>query len=235
MTSSTITIEAPYYGFEGIGHGGYTAGRLAEHLDGQVEVKFVAPPPMEVPLDIEDRDGVLTLLADEQVIAEARPANLNIDIPTFPSLADARLSTEAYRNIARHPSPMCMTCGPERQFGEGLRVFAGHIPGAPVAAALWEPHPNFADAEGFVKKEFVWAALDCPTYWGIRAATADPGRIVTARLTAHLIHPVSQDERAVVTGWPIAERGRLLRGGAAIVSAEGEPLAIAEATWIRSE
>ena len=232
---STITIEAPFFGFPGIGHGGYTAGLISEHLPGPLEVRFANPPPLEVALSLVDRDGALALSDGEMLIADARRVDLDTSIPDPPSLREAELGMTANLNLQCHPSPTCMTCGPARAPGKGLRVLVGPVEGRDVVAGAWVPHGNFASEDGTVLTRFIWAALDCPTHWALRAAYGDQGRVVTARLAARLIAPIPADEPAIVMGWPVAKKGsRFLVGAAAIFSVTGEPLAFSEATWIRS-
>jgi hypothetical protein len=42
-----------------------------------------------------------------------------------------------------------------------------------VVACVWTPSADFADADGTVRREIVWAALDCP---GIFAWIETEGR-----------------------------------------------------------
>ena len=54
--------------------------------------------------------------------------------------------------------------------GDGLRIFPGPVAGLGLWAAPWTPDPSVAGANGKVRPEVVWAALDCPS--GIAAAEA---------------------------------------------------------------
>jgi hypothetical protein len=233
--TSNVTIEAPFFGFPDVGHGGYTAGIMAERLAGSLEVRFLSPPPLEVPLTLTEHDEALALADGNTLIAEAKCAELDVVVPTPPSFEQAEASMAAYLNLPGRPSPTCMTCGTERAFGEGLRVFIGPVEGTGLAAGVWTPHRNFADEAANVRTRFVWAALDCPTFWGIRWANEDIGRVVTAKLAARVIAPIPADSPSIVVGWPIAHKKRLFRGGAAVFSASGDLLAVAEATWMRSD
>ena len=234
MTASeTLTIGPEFFGFEGIGHGGYTSGLLAEHLPGSLEVKILQPPPLDTPMQLSTEDGQLTLTHADLVIARARRKALSMGVPPAPSLALAGQSMAFNRDLVEHPSPTCMTCGPQRDLGQGLRVFVGPSDDGELVAGSWVPHPNFADAEGNVRTPFVWAALDCPTYWAIRAGYGQQGRMVTGRLTVQTIAPVPTGSPCIVLGWPDQRKGgRLFVSGAAIVTPEGEPLAVAEAVWM---
>jgi hypothetical protein len=236
VTTDTLTVEAPFFGFPNTGHGGYTGGLLAEHLAGTVQVKFVNPPPLEVPLSLARGEDTLTTSDGASVIAEARKVDLDIEIPEAPTFEVAEASAAANRDLRARPSATCMTCGPERAPGEGLRLFVGPVDGREIVAGAWIPHANFADADGILRTRFIWAALDCPTYWAVLSANGDQGRLVTARLAVRTIGPVPASEPVIVLAWPIAQRGRRLSvAGAAIVTPGGEALAVAEATWINQK
>jgi len=236
VTTDTVTIEAPFFGLPNTGHGGYTGGLLAERLTGAVQVKFVNPPPLEVPLSLTHGEDTLTMRDGAGVIAEARKVDLDIDIPEAPTFEVAEASTATNRDLRPRPSPTCMTCGPERASGEGLRLFVGPVDGREIVAGAWTPHANFAAADGVLRPRFIWAALDCPTYWAVLSANGNQGRLVTARLAVRMVGPMPAEEPVIVLAWPIAQRGRRLSvAGAAIVTPGGEALAVAEATWINQK
>ena len=82
-----------------------------------------------------------------------------------------------------------------------------------------------------MRPEFVWAALDCPTYF----ASHLEGELTLSMLVrqrAELLAPVRAGERAVVIAWPIAQDGRKRLAGAAVLAADGQALAVAEALLI---
>jgi hypothetical protein len=83
--SDTLTIAARFRGPPSSGNGGYVGGRLAQRVDGAVEVTFCRPVPLERSLAIEtDRVG-LRLLDGAATIAEARTAPLARDLPAPPA------------------------------------------------------------------------------------------------------------------------------------------------------
>jgi hypothetical protein len=79
-----------------------------------------------------------------------------------------------------------------------------------------------------VHRRHVWAALDCPSYFGL------PGRplALLGRLTARIDRLPELGKRFVVMGWPIGSDGRKHFAGSALADAEGEIVAHALATWI---
>ena len=79
----------------------------------------------------------------------------------------------------------------------------------------------------------MWAALDCA---GGIGAIGDvvPGRspFVLGRLSVRQIGEVSAGEPHVVHGWRLAVEGRKMLAGSALFTASGQPVAVAQATWI---
>ena len=147
---TTLRIPARFHGPPDSGNGGYVCGRLARHIDGAAAVRLLAPPPLEKTLTVE-RDGRSVRLTDKgRTIAEAHPAEFDLEIPKPPSPADALKATRAYRGFSHHWFPSCFVCGPARDEGQGLRIFAGPLPDRDMVAAPWTPHPSLADSHGRV-------------------------------------------------------------------------------------
>jgi hypothetical protein len=128
----------------------------------------------------------------------------------------------------------CFVCGPQRAHGDGLRIFAATIPGESAQAcsqvgAHWRPAANFGDADGLVRNEFLWAALDCPGYFAVEHRA---GPAVLGRLAADVIRRPPVDEPLVVTGWAIGHDGRKHVAGTALHDRDGALVAVARAVWI---
>jgi hypothetical protein len=156
---------------------------------------------------------------------------VRVDVPEPVDLATATEASRAYAGLTRHPFPRCFVCGPERS--DGLRIFAGQVPGRDVVAAPWEPALEFAGPNGQVRDEFVSAALDCAGGWSLEI---NPGRpLVLGRFAVRCDAPIVAGRPHVVIGWPLAVDGRKLFAATAILTADGEPLAVATATWIAIE
>jgi hypothetical protein len=97
-------------------------------------------------------------------------------------------------------------------------------------ASPWRPTPDLADADGLVRAEFMWAALDCPTYWAL--PRAGEIRCVLARLTTQIDARPRADDTLIVGAWPLRSEGRKHRGAAAVYDQSGVVLARADALWI---
>jgi hypothetical protein len=101
--------------------------------------------------------------------------------------------------------------------------------------APWTPDPSVASADGSVRPEVVWAALDCPS--GLAAAEASglalqDTAILLGRMTVSLAGlPLAGDQCRVVA-WPGGRDGRKLIAGSALIGSGDEVLAAAQAVWV---
>ena len=216
-----ITIDGRFNGPEGSGNGGYTCGLIAGLLGRTAEVTLRRPPPLDRPLDVE-REGERVLVRDgDALVAEAAPANVDVDVASSPSYEEAERASAGYPGFEEHAFPTCFVCGPERKPGDGLRIFAGPLADGRVASP-WTP------AE--VTPELVWAALDCPG--AIAVGYPDRGETLLGRFAVEIDELPRVGERCVVVGWPRGEEGRKLYAGTALFGEDGRPLASARATWI---
>jgi hypothetical protein len=231
-----LVIDPRFCGPPDSANGGYTCGLLASFVAGPAQVTLRVPPPLGRPLRVEaDGDGAVTLHDGDTLVAEAVGAEVSAgDQPTV-TLEQAEAAADRYEwaDPQVHPYPTCFVCGPVRASDDGMRVFAGPVPGfESLYAAPWSPHHSLQpSADGAVAPEFVWAALDCPG--GLVTNTFAPaGRILLGRLAANVVRPVPSAADYVLTAWPIERDGRKMRTGSALYSAEGLLHARAEATWI---
>ena len=82
-----------------------------------------------------------------------------------------------------------------------------------------------------MRPEFVWAVLDCPNFFAVYLGE-DLRMSFLARLTAGLTGPVPAGEEHVVVSWPIGVDGRKRHSGSAVLSADGDTLALGRALMI---
>ena len=216
-----LTIEARFNGPDGSANGGYTCGRIAALLDGHAEVTLRSPPPLERPLAVERVGARLRVLDGDNLVAEAAPASVELELPAPPSWAEAEAASARYPGFDEHAFPRCFVCGPERKPGDGLRVFAGPV-GDGRFAATWIPSE--------VSPELVWAALDCPG--AIAVGFPDRGETLLGRFAVEVAELPEPGDQCVVLAWPLREEGRKLYAGTALYAEDGRPLARARATWI---
>jgi hypothetical protein len=217
-SADTFEIERRFRGPESSGNGGYSAGRVAAFVAADtVEVTLRLPPPLETPLRVEQNGGV-RVFAGDGLVAEARPAELDLALPEALSYADATALANAQPPDPDHPFPGCFVCGPA---GDGFRLKPTRVGDGRVAAP-WRVEER--------APELVWAALDCPGAFAVNPDFSR-GLSVLGRLTAHVAALPDPGDECVVIGWPLGGAGRKLLAGTAVFL-EGRPLAWAQATWI---
>lgn len=218
-----LVVDPRFNGPPGSANGGYTCGLLAETVGAPVEVTLHRPPPLARRLDVVHADGTVRLLDCETLVAEAVPREVDVDPPPAVAPDEAERAAARYPGFERHAFPTCFVCGPDRPEGDGLRIFAGPVPGRDVFAAPWV-------APGDVAPRIVWSALDCPG--AIAVGFPDRGETLLGRFAARIDRIPNRGEECVVVAWPLGEDGRKLYAGTALFSAAGEALAVARATWI---
>ncbi len=218
-----MVIDKHFRGPTNSANGGYTCGVLASLLHGPAEVTLRLPPPLERPLEVdwEDERRHIELRDGEALVAEAEPAQVDIELPepiSFEDAAAAALPEGDKESVF----PECFVCGWARD--DGLGIYAGPVQGANLVAATWTPRPDH------VAPEFVWAALDCPGAYAVHGG--ERGMPVLGRLAARVEHLPHPGERCVVLGWSLGEDGRKLYAGTALFGEDGRVLGAARATWI---
>jgi hypothetical protein len=231
--TETLTIPARFNGPPGSGNGGYTCGRVGGLVGAEVaEVSLRAPPPLDRALTVTRDGGRVVVFDGDALVAEAVAAELPPVAADPVSPSQARAASEAgYEHwSAHHPFPTCVVCGPNRDPGDGLRLFPGAL-GDGRFALEWTPDDSVGDGNGRVRPECVWAALDCPTSAPVANFAAGPA-VVLARLTARVGHPVAIGEPHAIVSWPIEVDGRKRHAGAALFDSDGRLLCASHALWI---
>lgn len=214
------------------GNGGYVAGTLAAQLPpGAVAVRLKAPPPLETKLRVEATRDVARVFDGDVLIAEARPAQLDVEAPAAPSYAEAVEASKSFTGFHHHPFPSCFVCGPARRPGDGLRIFPGLIESRAVLVAPWPPDRSLVDTMGRVDPAFLWAALDCTGVFAFPVASAG-NVLVLGELAVRIDGAAMPGEKCTTAGWSLGIDGRKRYAGSAIYSAEGREIAVARATWI---
>lgn len=229
-----ITISKRFCGPPTSGNGGYSSGRLAAFVEGSAEVTLRAPPPLDATLRVSTENGGAKLWHGEQLIAEARPADVKLEVPAPPDWQAAQDAGKRYAGFRRHDYDTCFVCGPRRKPGDGLCIFCGPWTNGTVAGP-WVPDASLDDGQGFVAPEFLWAAIDCPGSWsviGVEGPATPPSSMLLGRLSGRLSGRVRIGEHCIAIGWPLGRDGRKYHVGSAIYTREGELAACSRGTWI---
>jgi len=227
--TQTITIARRFCGPPDSGNGGYVCGRVAAFLDGPAVVRLHVPPPLEEEMEVRVASGGVEMMRGETVVATARPAEVALDVPPAPTYSEAEIAAQSYAGHRTHPFPTCFVCGPQRGRSDGLRIFPGKHAGTKLVASPWIPDGALGGADGMVRPEFRWAALDCPGAFSFeRPEHTAP---LLGELAVALAGEVGVGERCVVVGWELARDGRRHYTGTALFSESGECRGMAKATW----
>jgi hypothetical protein len=233
MTSQSdeVHIAHRFRGPPTSGNGGYVAGVVAELIEGPAQVDLLAPIPLEVPLHRRRDDAEVMLFDAHSNYARARPLDgpLEFEFPSPPSEEELEAASMSFPGPSGHPIPGCFVCGTERSPGDGLCIYAGESPHRDVAVAEWIPDVELADEHGHVAERFLWAALDCPSYFGL----CEPRPLaLLARLSANIERPILPGERLHITAWELSREGRKHHSATVIHDEAGDVVAAAKALWV---
>jgi hypothetical protein len=228
--AETVIIPSRFNGPLDSGNGGYCAGVAAGFLDGAAEASLRRPVPLDTPLDVVREEGAAALVDGDVPVVEAHSVpGIDLDVPAPVAPHEAREASQRYRAPQDGVFSRCFVCGRARD--DAFGVFAGAVEGRDVVASSWTPPAWTLDDGGACRPEFVWAVLDCPTYFALYSS-GDLPLSVLGRLTARIDAPIVAGTEHVVIAWPIEIDGRKHHAGSAVLSAAGETLAVARALLI---
>ena len=227
-----LSIHNRFNGPANSANGGYVSGLLANYVDGPAEVRLHKPPPLDQSLTVRPDSDSVVLIQDETLIATASPTTLDFDVPQPPTSQQAQAAAQRYVGFTHHYFPTCFVCGPKRDEGDGMHIFAGKVANKDMVAAPWSPAAEMAGPDGLVLPEYLWAALDCP---GAFAFGRDNNPMVLGTMAAEILAPLAPGEECVIIGWPRRSEGRKYFSGTAVFTNNGVLIARARATWIELE
>ena len=229
--SDEVQVHRRFRGPPTSGNGGYVAGLVAEWIDGPAQIDLLAPIPLEVPLHRRRDDGEVMLFDSQRNYARAEPLDdpLDFEVPGPPTEDELEAAAMSFPGPGGHPIPGCFVCGTERAPGDGLCIFPGESPHRDVAVAEWVAGQDLAGEDGHVEERYLWAVLDCPSYFGL----CEPRPLaLLARIAARIDRPVSPGEQLRLTGWELSREGRKHLAATVIHDQAGEVVAVAKSLWI---
>ncbi len=232
MKKYQVQVNKRFCGPPSSVNGGYCAGLLAKKLGRSAKVRLHAPPPLEVPLDIVHKGELVELKHGDTLLATGSDCYFELSVPPVPSLETAKEAQTRYAAYEGHVFPCCFVCGPDRKVGDGLRIFPGPIVADDwsVLACEWNPSPDLIGEDSYIREEFIWAALDCPSYFSVVGKSLKLALLGEFELS--ILSDVPGDTPLIIWSWPISENGRKLIGGSALATPDGELVAYAKGTWI---
>jgi len=231
-----LVVTQHFCGPPNSGNGGYCCGLLAAGVHGPATAMLKARIPLDVGLRLTIGDQVAELFDGEGNligVAKAATSDALPEVPSPPTLEQAIAAETRHLGHSARFHPICFTCGPDREEGDGLRVFPGQIEGAESGylACPWTPHKNFADAGGLMPIDVIWGALDCPGFFSWVVKEGRHGALL-GTMTGEVLRRPAAGETCIITSWPIAREGRKETAGVALHSPSGELLARAHQVWI---
>lgn len=228
----TLLVATRFCGPPASANGGYVCGLVADAIGQLVTVRLLKPPPLDIAMALHaDDDGTWHVEQASQRILEARPATLADLVPpprvSYVEALDASRHAP-WSDPEQHPCPGCFVCGPLRARGDGLRLFAGPVPGQEYVATGWLPDASLG-RDGKVAPEFIAAALDCP---GFQALQTGKKPWLLGEYTCRIDRCVEVDEPCVIVGWKIEVKGRRSIVGTSLHGQDGALCALAKGVWI---
>lgn len=224
-----VSIHHRFSGPPTSGNGGYTSGLLGKLIDGPAEVTLRTPPPLDKPMTVQHDGDMVKLMDGDVLVAEAKPAALDIQLPEPLTLAQAQEASRNFVGFSEHYFSTCFVCGTGREEGDGMRIFAGSA--GDLVASPWQPEASLADESGNVAPEFIWAVLDCPGFFAAFNGKQSQ-RALLGRMTADIHGKVEVGKNYIVIGWPEQAEGRKHIVGTALYQEDGTLVAAARGVWI---
>jgi hypothetical protein len=234
MPNREIVIDPAFEGPPASAHGGYACGMLAPYLPADAEITLRRPVPLGTALEVAPCNGGLALRDGTTVVAEGASTRLADDAPEPPAFAEALAATASFPGLRSHPYPNCVGCGTGRTDAVALRLFPGPLAARDLVAAVWYPSSD-ATADGRIRPEFAWAALDCPGGWAAIGLGRGDRPIVLGRMAARLLEPIPAQSAHIVVGWLAGVSGRKTAAGSALYSRDGVLQGFSRQTWITLE
>jgi hypothetical protein len=226
----SIQISSRFNGPRGSGNGGYSAGLVASLLGGEAEVNLRRPVPLDTALQVvPDGNGAVKVLDGDALVADGQAAEVDLEPPPQVSLPEARAAAERYRGSSENIFCHCFVCGKARE--DSFAIFAGPVEDRELVATPWTPPPWTAGPSGQVRPEFVWAALDCPTYFAAYIGEETAVSFLV-RFSVRIEAETAAGTEHIVVAWPEKAEGRKRQAGSALLSADGEVLAVASALLV---
>lgn len=224
-----MVIDRRFRGPVASGNGGVSAGLAASLVEGPAAVQLRMPPPLDTSMVVRDLDDGIALLLDEQIVIEARSAQVPVAVPLDGADLEDVLARTFERGanpmLTSHPAPECFVCGPR---DDGLRLIVRNLPGTEIWSSVWTPDVSVATDGRYVDDHVLWGVLDCPAGMAVvRGPVIDelPFFPALTRLTASLHARVAVGESVAVLAWNEPSDARRVNAGTAILDDDNRVLA----------
>lgn len=219
-----VIVPGIFNGPDRSGNGGYVCGLMEDAVGESIEVRLRLPPPLDTPMTVAEVESGWELRNGESVVAEARPASLVLKLPDPVSVEAATAAVPGFPGFDFHGASNCFVCGPDREPGQGLRIFPGPVADRDVVAAPWVPTDGDVDSNGVVPVPIVWGVLDCPGAWAAKAFDDYEEEYfpTLGTMSASIDRPIHAGEQLVVVSRLLGVEGRKLHTLVVIYGEDGE-------------
>ena len=129
-----------------------------------------------------------------------------------------------------HHFGTCFVCGPDRNRGDGLRIFTGATQREGVVAGPWLPFDDLFDEQDRLKKIYYWAAMDCPSYFAIVGQKMKV--LLLGKMACQILNPIHKGEKIIVMAWKEKEEGRKFYSGTVLYGEDGTVKSYSKNLWI---
>jgi hypothetical protein len=216
--------------------GGYVSGTMATYLKSDtVEVTMRGPAPVGSRLILDTGTPHRVFLYErDQLLSEARPAELDLDMPKSITIDEARKAS--LRHVTEMPYPDCFGCGSARSEDDGLHLRAGPVEGRSLVAIDWIPRAAAVGAceDREVREPVIWAGMECVVirameYGGLLA----PGELcLLGRMTAKVKARPKVGQPSFFMAWPVGREGRKITLAGTIHDDAGSVLVMSRLVFI---
>ena len=230
-----IVISRHFEGPTDLTLGGYISGLMAAHLDSDtVEVTMRKPTLMERPLVLDTTTPDRVFLYDgDTLLNEARPVELDMEIPEPISLAQAK---KASRRDTVAAFPNCFGCGSARTEETGLHLRSGPVEGRDIVAIDWVPSAAVVGVreDERAPETMVLTAMECPIAKAmeLKDLRKPEEMAVLGRMTTKVIELPLVGESCYFMGWPIERVNRRIEMAGTLNSEKGETLVMCRLTFV---
>ncbi len=191
---------------------------------------------------IKSNGSAYDVMSGETPVATATPAEpLETTLPSFSFEQAERASiTGLEKRECSTVFRTCFVCGPDREEGDGLRLFADtpaeviHDGTPQPVAVSWTPFVGFSSDGENIDEAHTWAAMDCPSAMALNNDGSDlePLLCLLGRFRNTILRTPKVNERCVVVAKMRHSEGRKFYSDVALFGHNEEVLACGLTTWI---
>jgi hypothetical protein len=233
---SEIVFDERFRGPFPLIQGGYVSGTMATYLESdtaEVTMRGPAPVGRRLILDTGTPHRVFLYEGDE-LLSEARPAELDLDLPKSITIDEARKAS--LRHVTEMPYPDCFGCGSARSEDDGLHLRAGPVEDRSLVAIDWVPRAAAVGAreDREVPEPVIWAGVECVVIRAMQygGLLAPEELVLLGRMTAKVQARPAVGQPYFFMAWPLGREGRKITLGGTLHDEAGGVLVLSQLVFI---